>query len=246
VLIMTSNAGSREMSAWHHSLLRRRRPRRATTQGRAVRAALRAACSAPSSATASTRSSPSSRCRSEVMETIRGTSSVLELDEAQLPRGRKGSRSQLLPEAPRPTSTKTGFDRSLRARAPLLGRLSQIAVRTLLDRRSILFRSARERGHGSHRPRRRQARLHLRALDRLRPRLPREAAEGRKPPDHSFFESVAKCPPTGQRVLSVIVTAALTTGCRFDNTGLAHSRWSRRARSADWPPASASTSAIAR
>ena len=60
VLIMTSNAGSREMSAATHRL--RARPAPATPTRRSPRAAARkrsSACSRPSSATASTPSSPS-------------------------------------------------------------------------------------------------------------------------------------------------------------------------------------------
>ena len=66
VLIMTSNAGSREMSAGTHRLLATRRRRRAIDSRQkaaqaAVEAGDRAASSARSSATASTPSSPSGR-----------------------------------------------------------------------------------------------------------------------------------------------------------------------------------------
>ena len=136
VLIMTSNAGSRELSAGTHRLLRSRAPRRArSTRGRRPRSSARSRrsrrCSARSSATVSTRSSRSARCSPAVMETI-VEKFILQL-EAQLAERRVAI--TLEPEA-RAWLAEKGYDPVFGARP--LARVIQTEVRDPLTD-EILF-----------------------------------------------------------------------------------------------------------
>ena len=148
VLILTSNAGSREMSAKSIGFAERRQRRRArrarcAARPRASRRPRSSACSARSSATGSTRSSPSSALTPAVMETI-VEKFVLQL-EAQL--AERHVAITLTPEA-RAWLAEEGLRPGLR-RAAARARRPEGSARSA-DRRDSV-RQARARRHGDDR-----------------------------------------------------------------------------------------------
>ena len=153
VLILTSNAGSREMSAASIGFADEAAMRRAARPARRRRRS--SACSARSSATGSTRSSPSGSLTPAAMETI-VEKFVLQL-EGQL--ADRHVAITLTPEARAWLATK-GYDPVFGAR-PLGPRDSEGSARSA-DRRNPL-RRARARRHGDDRRRRRPPCFHLRA-----------------------------------------------------------------------------------
>ena len=162
VLILTSNAGSREMSATGDRL-RRRSPASddaAKAAPAAVEGGHRARCSAPSSATGSTPSSRSCRSRRRRMETI-VEKFILQL-EAQL--AERHVAITLTPEA-RAWLAAKGYDRVFGARP--LARVIQREVRDRLTD-EILFGAARTRRDGDDRTAGRHADVRVRAAAVIR------------------------------------------------------------------------------